>query len=223
MRDLQVAHALLDPVCDAECAVEVDCRHDAGEFFAAVARHQVAGPPQAGLDRAGHQAQRVVAQLVAIAVVVALEVINVEHQQADRGRTAHRAPPLEDELLVEAAPVVHTRQAVDENHLPQQVGLVLEHQVGFDARAHGRRIHRLGDEVDRAHFETARFLRRVVVRGDEDDRNVARVVLALEPAADFVAVHVGHHHVQQHQVGRVVATQRQRLGTAGRHLHPVVG
>src|SRR5207249_417074 len=52
-------------------------QHD-GEFFAAVARHDVTGP--AGHDRqlTGHGAQTIVAARVPVGVVVGLEVVDVD-------------------------------------------------------------------------------------------------------------------------------------------------
>ena len=38
--------------------------------------------------------------------------------------------------------------------------------------------------------------------------------IALEPAADLKAIHVGHHHVEQHDVAFGALADRQRLGTA---------
>ena len=55
---------------------------------------------------------------------------------------------------------------------------------------------------------------RLVERRDHDHRNVMGGRIVLEPAADLEAVHVGHHHVEQHDVAFRALADRQRLAAA---------
>src|SRR5215467_7040829 len=57
--------------------------------------------------------------------------------------------------------------------------------------------------------------------GKKDDGNVARSRVVLELAADLIAVHARHHHVEQDQVWLLGAGRDgQRLLSVGRHLGP---
>ena len=55
---------------------------------------------------------------------------------------------------------------------------------------------------------------RLVERGHHHDRNMVGRRVGLEPAADLEAVHVRHHHVEQHDVAFGALADRQRLGAA---------
>ncbi len=107
-----------------------------------------------------------------------------------------------------------------------QRGQALRHAAQVEMRAHARphdrRVHRLADEVHRAQLQAQHFLAGLVLRRDEDDRDVVRARVGLELAADLVAAQVGHHHVQQDEVGQALAADPQRIDTAGRHQHAVV-
>nr|GEU28462.1 chemoreceptor McpA-like [Tanacetum cinerariifolium] len=82
------------------------------KFLAAVAGHDVGGAAAVGGDQVGHGAQRGVAGLVAVMVVIFFKVIDVEHRQRQRLAGARGAPPFGRQRQVEAAPVAHARQAV---------------------------------------------------------------------------------------------------------------
>ena len=43
--------------------------------------------------------------------------------------------------------------------------------------------------------------------------------VGLQPPANFEAVHVGHHHVEQDEIAFGAFANRQRLGTARRCHH----
>ncbi len=68
--------------------------------------------PQAGPDRPGHPPQRLVAGEVAIGVVVGLEPVDVDHDEAQQRLAAARPFVLLGEGLVEGAPVGEPRQPV---------------------------------------------------------------------------------------------------------------
>ena len=64
-----------------------------------------------------------------------------------------------------------------------------------------------------AHLEADDPVRLLAARGEHDDRHLGA---AAQLAAHVVAGAVGQHHVQQHQVGRQVAGQRDALGRRAR-------
>ncbi|MET4846215.1 hypothetical protein ABIF62_006710 [Bradyrhizobium japonicum] len=98
------------------------------------------------------------------------------------------------------------------------------HHLQPRQRAHARDQHdvgdRLGEEIVGAGFQPAIAVGGAVERGDHHDGNVVRRRIGLETAADFKAVHVGHHHVEQDDVAFGAAGQRQRLGAVrgGHHV-----
>ena len=89
----------------------------------------------------------------------------------------------------------------------------LELQVGAHARQHRGGVDGLVDEVGAARFEAAAFVLGVRQRGQKDDGHAASGRVGLELAADLVAVHLRHHHVEHDEVGRLAAADLQRLGT----------
>ena len=195
----------------------------ADELFTTVACDQVTWPPQAVPQCGGHAAQAVVTCLVAVTVVVALEKIDIEQHHAQRAVVASGAAPLGRQPLVKVAPVVNPCEAIDVDPLAQQIGLGLQRQVRAHAGAHDLRVDGLGNEVHRTQLQSQRLCRFVVVGGDEDDRDVAGCGIGLQPTAHLVAIHAGHHHVQQHQVGLLGKAHRQRLLATGGHQHLMVG
>mmetsp|Transcript_96403 Transcript_96403/g.267937 ORF Transcript_96403/g.267937 Transcript_96403/m.267937 type:complete len:444 (-) Transcript_96403:2455-3786(-) len=149
-------------------------------------------------------------------------MVDVGKHDGQRRAAALGTPRLGQEALVEMTPVVHAGQAVDEGELAQQVGLVLEHQLGPHARADHRGIERFGDEVGGAGVQPARLVVRVVLGGDEDHRDRPQQRVGLQFGAEFMAVHAGHLHVEQHQVGLAVATELQCACAVGGHQHLAV-
>jgi hypothetical protein len=65
----------------------------------------------------------------------------------------------------------------------------------------------------------------MIERGDHDHRNVLGALFGLEPPADLEAVHAGHHHIEQHDIGALVGTDLKRLTAApcGAHVEIVRG
>lgn len=59
----------------------------------------------------------------------------------------------------------------------------------------------LGQVIVRAHFKTGHFIVQLGFGGEHEDGEVGGGEILPQAAGHFVAVHVGHHHVQQHQVG----------------------
>src|SRR5665648_216909 len=95
----------------------------------------------------------------------------------------------------------------------------LERQLRLDPSKHDRSRERLVDVIDGADLETLLLVDRVSFRREEDDGDFSRLGIRLEPAANLVAVHARHHHVEQDQV-RCLGPHgdRQRLLAIGRHL-----
>ena len=97
-----------------------------------------------------------------------------------------------------------------------------ELHVGAHSCTHDRGVDRLGDEIRRAEFETVRLVFGRIAAGDEDDRDRCGGGVGLELLQHLVAVHVGHHDVEQHDVGRRGQADGQRLLAAGGHQHLMV-
>ena len=96
-------------------------------------------------------------------------------------------------------------------HLAVLVGLAAgAAQHGADAGDDLLEAERLGDVVVAADGEALDLVVDRVARGDEDDRQLA--ALLAQPPGDGEAVHVGEHHVEDAQVGLVVAGDAQGLG-----------
>ena len=110
-RQLQPLYALADAFGHDGHALERLVRQDDGKLFAAIAGHHVVRAHFAG-HGAGHLAQAQVAALVAVAVVVFLEIVDIDHQQRQGLALPLGALPLGQEGVVEAAPVRQARQAI---------------------------------------------------------------------------------------------------------------
>ena len=117
-----------------------------------------------------------------------------------------------------AAQALHDLQACG-----RQLVHAHEREVGFHARTHHGGAEGLGDVVHAAHVETMGFVGHIVQGGDENHRNGARGGIGLERAAHGVAVHAGHHHVEQDQFGLLLARNLQRARAIGGKQQAVVG
>ncbi|XDJ49500.1 hypothetical protein ABRZ09_09590 [Castellaniella ginsengisoli] len=87
-------------------------RQEHHEFLAAVAGHQIG---RAGRHRGDHlrdAPQALVAGDVAVVIVVALEIVDVDHQYRQRGAVADCAVPVFPQPLVERQPVGDPRQGI---------------------------------------------------------------------------------------------------------------
>ena len=86
-------------------------RQQQEKLFTAPACAQVAGAA-AACQQAGHRLQGLVAEVVAILVVEALEVIEVEHDQGQRPLIAQAGAPQRRGLLIEATAVEQRGQRI---------------------------------------------------------------------------------------------------------------
>jgi len=73
--------------------------------------------------------------------------------------------------------------------------------VGCDPRQQIVRIERFADVVHSPGFETLELVDDFIQTADKDHRDVAELLVGLQPTADFIAVQTGHEHIQQNQVG----------------------
>jgi len=74
-------------------------------------------------------------------------------------------------------------------------------QLGAHAGAHLGHAQRLADVVDRALVEAGHDVVGLVAGAHENDGDAGRAGVQLEPAAGFQAIHAGHDHIHQDQVG----------------------
>ncbi len=95
----------------------------------------------------------------------------------------------------------------------------LEPQEIFHTHGQLGAIHRLAEKVLRAGAESAHPRVAVAMGRDHDDRNVSRGEISFDLTRHVVAVHPGHHEIEQDQVGRLVSHHRDRLLAAGRDNH----
>ncbi len=200
VRNLQKVDRFAQRRADLRRAFEVGRRQYADEFLAAVSRDLVARPVHGRRQRLGDQRQAGITGLVAIGVVVLLEVIDIDQQKRQFGVAAGRALPFGADVLVEAAPVRHPGQAVDEGDGFQIVAIALQLQMVPDPRQYHRGDDRLGDVIDGAGLEAFGLVGVIGHRGGENDGDVFRARRFLELAADLIAVGAGHHHVEDDDV-----------------------
>ena len=101
--------------------------------------------------------------------------------------------------------------------------LVMRLEVDAHPLQHDRRMAGFVQVIDRPQAQTDLLVVHVAVRGQEDHRNPARTQVALESATGLVAVHSGHHHVEQDQVRlRRLLREVQRLQPVARKDHAIV-
>ena len=95
-----------------------------GQLFPAIARRHVAGPLYRLGQRAAHGLQAGIARHMAVGIVVALEVVQVDQQQRQRRALARSATGLALQHLVKAAAVGQARQLVlGGQHLQPAIGV----------------------------------------------------------------------------------------------------
>ena len=80
------------------------------------------------------------------------------------------------------------------------------------------RAERLGDVVVRPELEADDAIGFLRARGQHDDRDRARLHVGADRAADFEAIDVGQHQVEDEQVGWARRDRRQGFTSRGDHL-----
>jgi hypothetical protein len=188
-------------------------RQDHHELLSAVAADDV-GDPAAVVNALRDLAEHGVPGGVTVGVVDLLEVVDVEQQAGERPAVALRK---RDRLLgagVELATVEEPGQTVARGAVGEPVVDGLRAQRGADARHELLVGERLDDVVDGAGVEPCDARVRLGVSGQEDDRGRRRA-LGLDRAADVVAVAARHRHVDEQQIGFVLARELQRVLAVG--------
>ena len=71
-------------------------------------------------------------------------------------------------------------------------------------------LNRLGDVIGRAELEAGDLVGNFAQRRQEHDDRVARVGIALQRTAYFEAVELGHHHIEQDEIGMHPARNVER-------------
>jgi len=112
MIQTQLLDAGAEPFTDRQCAGHFGVRQQDDELLAAIARHEVARPPQQRLQRVGHTGQAAVAAGVTVMVVVILEKIDVDHQQRQRHGGPQRPAPFLIQQHIEVTAISNARQFI---------------------------------------------------------------------------------------------------------------
>src|SRR5579862_5256319 len=105
MADIEAKDRLADAFGGDGRARFIGVREKYRELLAAVARGKVARPKQGGADRSSHATQTVVAGQVPVKVIEALEVIDVDHDQAKLGFAAPRTQMLSCKRFIECTAI----------------------------------------------------------------------------------------------------------------------
>ena len=113
----------------------------------------------------------------------------------------------------------------------QLLVLLLDDTLGCDERDLLRHTHhklllveRLRQEVAGSHLEAVHEVLRRIQGGQEDDGDILRSLLLLQHGGCVEAVHVGHHHVKQYQVGMLLPGHFDagRTVVGGTHLELLI-
>ena len=113
MRNAQLAHRGEQAARDALAVGLVRAVQHRHQFFAAVTRDEIERPAARGIaQRARNAPQAVVAGDVAVAVVVGLEAVDVDHDDRDRLAVALRLLPDAADLVFEGRAIEQRGEAV---------------------------------------------------------------------------------------------------------------
>jgi hypothetical protein len=93
--------------------------------------------------------------------------------------------------------------------------------VGTHPRQQLTFVEGLRQVVDRPELEPLNDALHIILGGEKDDGNVARLRIGLQPATDLVAIHVWHHDVEQDELKRARRGPLQRSLSVGRELEGV--
>jgi len=113
MRDAPPRNFVAYALRDGQRADQVGSRQHDRELFTAVARCEIARAPGHGPRSVGDRPQRIVTGDVTVAVVVALEVVDVEHQQRERRFLARGRAQFLVETLVQGTTIRKAGQRID--------------------------------------------------------------------------------------------------------------
>jgi hypothetical protein len=91
----------------------------------------------------------------------------------------------------------------------------LDAQHRLHTREQCHLVDRLGEVFIRTRFKTGDHILCVRLGRDQNDRDERHGDVGFEPTADLHAVELGHHHVEQNEIGTVLARRSQRLLAIG--------
>ena len=104
--------AVLETIASAVFRPKEGFGKNACELFATVAAYEIVRTHDALGKACGYRLRAGVSLLVAMATIVALEVVYIDHQQGQRPAIAPDTLRFTQQYLLKAAPVCHVRQAV---------------------------------------------------------------------------------------------------------------
>jgi len=188
---------------------------DQHELFATVPSDPV-DLPRVVAEDLGELPQHLIAGLMAVRVVDALEHVEIAHHARERFIQAKRVlerlvqPFLEAPAVVDPGERVGARDAheliVDRGQLgPLALDLLLQRldaEEGADPGFELSEVDRLGDVVVRTRVETDDLVGCGVEGGLHDDRNERQGRIGLDAPRDLEPVDLGEHHIEQDQVGQ---------------------
>ena len=166
------------------------------EFLATIAAKQVRMADDAAED-AGDMPEHLVAHQVAVGVVDPLEVIEVEHQEAERLAVPSGEGNRMLQLGHQRGVVARARQAVTVHQLPDATAAFGPRQDHLQQVAS---LDRLGEKVVAAGAQPFHFVGEGSARRQEDDRHQREPRILAHQAGDGVAIDIGKFDVEQHQV-----------------------
>ena len=134
------------------------------------------------------------------------------HHDADRGllQLQHLVDPAIDLSLQPGALIL-------KEGLPD-----LDLEMRPHPRQNNGRRDRLVDEIDGTEFEAQFLIGSFGFGGEEDHRHAGGRRVRLQCPADRIAIHLGHHHIEQDQIRRRRLGQRQPALPAVGQLDPVM-
>ena len=207
-----------------------DVVEEGDEFIPTDTAHRVR-VPQAPAQALGHRPQELVAHGMSPGVIDRLELVQIDEQQGQPRAVAARQRQGRVQPVEEQGPVGQIGQRVVIGQVGEPgMGLGDLRQVQFQLLGpapqfqmqphpspHHRRVDGLVDEIDPAGLQGAGLALGVGAGGDEDHRDVASGRVRLEPFTDLITIQVGHHDIEQDQVGNLALGERIERLLAGGH------
>jgi hypothetical protein len=120
VHDVRVVDRLAQLVSHLPDVVRTQIEQGQDELFATVARSDVQGSARKRLHHLGHSPQGLIAGLMAVAVVVGFEVVNVDQKQCQLSAIAKRLLPHPREIIVERPTIFQPRKPIPCNQLAHQ-------------------------------------------------------------------------------------------------------
>ena len=181
---------------------------DAGETVVVLAQHGHHLLGLGGLGEGGEAAQ--VAEHDGDVLAVAVEQLFAARRHHQLG-DLRREESLQPRHALDLAELLGDALLEVAVHVGDLVVQLLEPQHGFDPRHQRHLVDRLGEIFVGAGLEPGHDVLGVRLGGAQDDRHERQRGIVLEPFADFDAVDLRHHDVEQDQVGEELLGGGERL------------